>query len=110
MQKSNASAGYWSSDNFEEQAELFMNSKYGQGNWILNESNLNLFMNRTLVREKNMKLEDMQRTLSKWAEEQEYVTKAFASCDLTQENYTSETRYPMSLLDPTSITESGKCF
>ncbi len=90
MQKSNASAGYWSSDNFEEQAELFMNSKYGQGNWILNESNLNLFINRTLIREKNMKLDDMQRTLSKWAEEQEYVTKAFASCDLTEENYTSE--------------------
>jgi predicted AlkP superfamily pyrophosphatase or phosphodiesterase len=67
-----------------------MNSKYGQGNWILNESNLNLFINRTLVREKNMKLDDMQQTLAKWAEEQEHVSKAFASCDLTEENYTSE--------------------
>jgi predicted AlkP superfamily pyrophosphatase or phosphodiesterase len=58
--KSKASSGYWKSDSLEIFVENALVKKHGPGNWILNESNQNIFLNRELISEKKMNLEALQ--------------------------------------------------
>ena len=88
MIKQHGSAGYWNSDNFEAAAEEYLISLYGEGNWILNEMNQNIFLNRALIRERKLSLFDVQEKLAQWTVEQDKVFQAYTSTALAKGNQT----------------------
>lgn len=75
-------AGYWKSDLLEEKVNAFLSQKYGAGSWVLNESNLNIFLNRTLIREKNLNLKNIQMEVAQFVSEQDNVLMAMNGADL----------------------------
>ncbi len=82
MTEEKAAAGYWKSDNIEMAVELMLVSVYGEGDWVLNESNQNIFLNRKLIAEKKLNLKRMQMEVAQFVEEQEKVAMAFNGEDL----------------------------
>jgi predicted AlkP superfamily pyrophosphatase or phosphodiesterase len=46
------------------QARGYMTVKYGEGNWILNGSNDQIFLNHELIQEKELELDDIQEQLA----------------------------------------------
>lgn len=75
-------AGYWKSDRLEESVNAFLTEKYGTGNWIINETNQNIFLNRALIREKNFDLKKIQMEVAQFVGEQPNVLMAFNGADL----------------------------
>ena len=79
-----ASAGYWKSDRMEEKVQAFLVEKYGEGTWILNETNQNIFLNRTLIREKKLDLKKIQMEVAQFVSELDNVSMAFNAADLSR--------------------------
>lgn len=84
MMEQKGAAGYWKSDKLEEQVQQYLVAKYGEGQWILNETNQNIFLNRTLIREKNLDLKKIQLELTEFISEIPNVLMVFNGSDLSR--------------------------
>jgi predicted AlkP superfamily pyrophosphatase or phosphodiesterase len=82
--KHKAMGGYWKSDRLELMLEDTLAKKYGQGDWIVNESNQNIFLNRALIQSKKLSLKEIQHEVATLALEFPEVHQAFTSSDLNQ--------------------------
>jgi predicted AlkP superfamily pyrophosphatase or phosphodiesterase len=80
-----ASAGYWRSDNLEIAVEQMLVDKYGAGNWVINESNQNIFLNRILIAEKKLDLKQMQNDVVQFVQEQPHVAMALSATALSNQ-------------------------
>lgn len=80
--KNKASAGYWKSDSLEFFIEKGLQEKYGPGDWVLNESNQNIFLNRPLIKEKNIDLLEIQDEVLQMTLQFPEVHMSFTSSDL----------------------------
>ncbi|GMQ26888.1 alkaline phosphatase family protein [Algoriphagus sp. oki45] len=65
----------------------FAQAKYGDGNWILNFSNEQVFLNKDLAREKNMDFELMQREIADYSLRFKGVKEAYTAADLKTMEY-----------------------
>lgn len=83
MIENRMAAGYFVSDRLEEMVEDKLIKKYGQGNWVLNESNLNVFLNRPLIEEKKLSLKTIQQEVALWCLEMEGVSAAYTHSELS---------------------------
>lgn len=84
MQTLHAAGGYWKSDRLELALEDTLAARYGAGDWIINESNQNIFLNRTLVRSKKLSLKEIQYEVAQIATQFPEVQTAFTHSDLAQ--------------------------
>ncbi|MFN0031819.1 MAG: alkaline phosphatase PafA [Flavobacteriales bacterium] len=82
MMSEKATAGYWKSDNLEIAIEQMLIKKYGEGDWVLNESNQNIFLNRKLIEEKKMNLKHFQMEVADFVQQQTHVSLAFTASEL----------------------------
>jgi predicted AlkP superfamily pyrophosphatase or phosphodiesterase len=76
-------AGYFVSDKLEEMVESKLIKKYGEGNWVINESNQNIFLNRSLIEEKKLSLKTIQQEVASACLEMEGVHSAFTHAELS---------------------------
>lgn len=76
-------AGYFVSDKLEEMVENKLKSKYGDGDWVINESNQNIFLNRSLIEQKKLNLKTIQQEVALWTLEMEGVHAAFTHAELS---------------------------
>jgi predicted AlkP superfamily pyrophosphatase or phosphodiesterase len=70
------------------QLKGFTNQHYGEGNWIVNYSNEQVFLNRDLVAEKGLDLEKIQGEVAKFLLGFEGIKEAYTSSDMKREEYT----------------------
>jgi len=84
VMENKGAAGYWKSDRLEEKVQNFLTEKYGEGSWIVNETNQNIFLNRTLIREKKLSLKSIQMDVSDFVADQENILMAFNAADLSR--------------------------
>lgn len=77
------SAGNFVSDKLEEFLENKLIEKYGAGDWIINESNQNVFLNRAFIEQKKLSLKSIQQEVSIWACSFEGVQSAFTHAELS---------------------------
>lgn len=82
--KSQAIGGYWKSDKLELMLEDTLAKKYGAGDWILNESNQNVFLNRKLIASKKLSLKEVQYEVATMALDLPEVHMSFTASDLAQ--------------------------
>ncbi len=85
LMEEKASAGYWKSDNLEMAVEQMLIDTYGAGDWVINESNQNIFLNRKLIAEKKLNLKQMQMEVAQFVQDQPNVAMAFNASDLDRE-------------------------
>ncbi len=83
MLENRLQAGNFVSDRLEEMIEGKLIQKYGQGNWVINESNQNVFLNRPLIEEKKLSLKSIQQEVAAWCLEVEGVHSAFTHAELS---------------------------
>jgi predicted AlkP superfamily pyrophosphatase or phosphodiesterase len=82
--KEQAIGGYWKSDRLELFLEDTLSKLYGNGDWILNESNQNVFLNHTLIQSKRLNLKEMQYEVSQLCMYFPEVMSAYTASDLNQ--------------------------
>jgi len=79
--KQKGTGGYWKSDGFETLLDEELIKRWGAGDWIVNESNSNIFLNRNLIVEKKMDLKKCQLELQQLVSENEIVLMSFSAAD-----------------------------
>jgi predicted AlkP superfamily pyrophosphatase or phosphodiesterase len=84
--KSKAAAGYWKSDSLEIFVENGLKAIYGEGDWVINESNQNIFLNRDLITAKKLDLAKMQSEVVNLTLKFPEVLMSFTSDDLSKFN------------------------
>ena len=58
-------------------------AKYGAGDWVINESNHNIFLNRSWIEQKKLNLELIQQEVASWTMEMEGVQSALTHAQLS---------------------------
>lgn len=81
--KSKASAGYWRSENLEVFIEDSLKRKYGEGDWLLNESNQNIFLNQKLINEKKMNFQALIEEVKQLTFHYPEILMTFTSSELS---------------------------
>ncbi len=76
--------GYWKSDALELSVEDQLSKKYGVGNWIINESNQNIFLNRDLITTSKLNLKELQYEVANMILTFPEIQSTFTSNDLAQ--------------------------
>lgn len=84
VNKQQGAGGYWKSDAAELYVENELIKKYGQGDWVLNESNQNIFLNRKLIESSKVNLKEMQYEVAEMLLGFPEVEFAFTASDLAQ--------------------------
>lgn len=82
-------AGNFNSGMVLGQLKGFATEKYGEGDWILNFSNEQIFLNHELIGSKNLSLEQIQRDLATFVLKFKGVKEAYTSSDLKRQEFTS---------------------
>lgn len=82
--KRRAIGGYWKSDRLEAMLEDSLVKKYGAGDWIVNESNQNIFINRSLASLRKLSLKEIQYEVASLTLSIPEVQQAFTGSDLLQ--------------------------
>ncbi|MFM7770371.1 MAG: alkaline phosphatase PafA [Bacteroidota bacterium] len=88
LKNNKGSAGYWNSDSFESAIESHLQEIYGPGDWVLNETNQNIFLNRTLIREKKISLFEIQEKAMQFCNENPNIQSAYTATALAKGNLT----------------------
>ncbi len=83
MMDNKLAAGNFVSDKLEEFLENKLVEKYGAGDWIINESNQNVFLNREWIEQKKLSLKSIQQEVVIWACSFEGVQSAYTHAELS---------------------------
>ena len=67
----------------------YLNVTYGNGNWVTYYNNQQLFLNRALIQDSKLKLEDFQNDVAGFISQFSGVTNVATSTQLTTNNYSS---------------------
>lgn len=76
-------AGNFVSDKLQAFLENKLIEKYGEGEWIINESNQNVFLNRDWIEQKKLSLKTIQQEVAIWACSFEGVQSAYTHAELS---------------------------
>ena len=81
---------YWQPGNLIDDAKADLTATYGEGEWVLNYSNDQFFLNRPLIRERGLDLEAMQQRVQALALEYEGVFTAVTGTGLLRGNTSND--------------------
>ena len=82
--KQKAIGGYWKSDRLELFLEDTLAKRYGEGDWVVNESNQNLFLNTGLIQSKRLSQKELQYEVAQLCLTFPEVMSAYTASDLSQ--------------------------
>ncbi|MDN3668949.1 alkaline phosphatase family protein [Echinicola jeungdonensis] len=88
MESENIPSGSFNSRFAQTQLKGFVQNHYGEGNWILNISNEQIFLNRPLIREKEMDLKKIQREVADFVLRFEGVKETYTASEMKKMEYT----------------------
>ena len=73
------SAGYWKSDVMEGELNAFLQSKYGEGNYIESEVNQNIFLNRPLLEQKKVDITQVNKEVVAFLSKYDEIMTAYTT-------------------------------
>lgn len=82
--KEQAIGGYWKSDRLELFLEDTLAKRYGDGDWVLNESNQNVFLNHRLIQSKKLSLKEIQYEVAQLCLSFSEILNSYTASDLNQ--------------------------
>lgn len=81
--------GYSNETTLRKQVEKFMTDQYGEGDWILNVSNDQVFLNRPVIQTKKLDLNAIQQELRGYLLSLDHVADVFTANELAKRNSTA---------------------
>ncbi|WP_215225323.1 alkaline phosphatase PafA [Echinicola shivajiensis] len=88
MKSINVPTGSFNSNFANTQLKGFTNQKYGEGDWILNTSNEQIFLNRKLIAEKGLDLAKVQREVADFMMRFDGIKETYTASDMMSHEYT----------------------
>jgi predicted AlkP superfamily pyrophosphatase or phosphodiesterase len=88
MKSENVPAGNFNTRYILTQLRGFTSQKFGEGNWISNFSNEQVFFNQQLIKEKNINPEEIQRAVADFLLGFEGVKEVYTATDLRRNEFT----------------------
>jgi predicted AlkP superfamily pyrophosphatase or phosphodiesterase len=88
MESEKVPAGNFNSGMVFNQLRGFTSAMYGEGDWVLNFSNEQVFLNKDLAREKKIDFVQMQRDIADYSLRFRGVKEAYTSYDLRNREFT----------------------
>lgn len=82
MQSLNVPGAVFNSKNIEKQLNQYLSSFYGEGNWVLDYENLQIYLNHDLLKSKKVSVTDAEQAAINFIKPLPGVYKAFATEDL----------------------------
>jgi predicted AlkP superfamily pyrophosphatase or phosphodiesterase len=83
----NIPAGYFDASIMKTELLTYLNTIYGEGDWIKNYSNNNLFLNHELLLNQNINLEEIQRNCAQFFLKYEWVKNTYTATQLNENEY-----------------------
>lgn len=87
LQDNRIAAGYAPLRIYFSKLREYLTKKYGVGKWILNASD-QVFLNRKLLKERNISLEKVQRDVARFLLQFDGIYKTYTATDMHRSNYT----------------------
>lgn len=79
IHKSGSSASYFKGILLEEKVETFLDEKYGDAAWLINETNQNIFLNHAVIAERKLRLSEVQDEVAHFILSIHGVAESFAA-------------------------------
>ena len=73
---------YWKPGNLVDDVKSDLNAAYGEAEWVLNYSNDQFFLNRPLIRERGLDIEEMENRIRRMSVQYDGVHTAVTATDL----------------------------
>lgn len=121
MESINVPTGSFNSRFALMQLKGFTRQHYGEGDWILNTSNDQIFLNRDLIAEKEMNLDDVQEEIAEFMLRFDGVKEAYTASDMKRLEYTQGRKHLLQMgfnhkasgdvlliLEPSWLTNSSR--
>ena len=89
MKSENVPAGNFNTRFILTQMKGFTSQKFGEGEWILNFSNEQVFINHQLAEERNIPVETIQRALADFLLRFDGIKEVYTSTDMKRQEYTA---------------------
>ncbi|GAA4823924.1 alkaline phosphatase PafA [Algivirga pacifica] len=80
--------GYYKSKEITERLEAHLDELYGEGDWIDSHSSGQVYLNRSLIKEKKLALSEVQEKVAERLVEEEVMKDALTASQLNTYNYT----------------------
>ena len=77
MQSTRIPAGYFNRNQALQLLRTYLNATYGEGNWVKGYSERQIFLNRTLIEDAGIKLEDIQKKVARFLIQFTGIASAF---------------------------------
>jgi len=89
LSDNNIPSGYFMQNQALSLLISYLNIVYGSGNWVQSYNNLQVYLNRQLIEDSKLKLEDVQTTVARFMLQFSGVTSTITATDLVRTNYTT---------------------
>jgi len=83
----NIPAGYFDGSVMKTELSTHLIANYGEGEWIKNYSNNQLFLNRKLIAERNINLQDIERKCANFFLKYEWVKNTYTATQINENEY-----------------------
>ncbi|MCS6832665.1 MAG: alkaline phosphatase family protein, partial [Flammeovirgaceae bacterium] len=82
-------AGYFKVEEIHQKVQQFLTQKYGEGNWVWDIDDKQIYLNRTLILSKNLNISDVQQQVAQLVLQQEGIVYTFTATQLQEQYYGS---------------------
>lgn len=79
--------GYFNSGAATNELENYLDEEYGDGKWIRNYSNQQIFLNRSLIRSKDLKVNEIQDESARFLEQKDNISAVNTAHDFATQGY-----------------------
>jgi len=83
----NIPAGYFDGSVMKTELSTYLISNYGEGEWIKNYSNNQLFLNQKLISEQNINLQEIERKCANFFLKYEWVKNTYTATQINENEY-----------------------
>ncbi len=89
LEHENMKGGYWLPGNMVEDVQAMLNTRYGVGDWVLNYSNDQFFLNHALIWNSDVDIDDMQADIAAFCLQYEGVHTTITATTLMESEFSS---------------------
>jgi predicted AlkP superfamily pyrophosphatase or phosphodiesterase len=83
----NIPAGYFDGSVMKTELSTHLNILYGEGEWVKNYSNNQLFLNKSLISERNINLEEIEKRCANFFLKYEWVKNTYTATQINENEY-----------------------
>lgn len=92
LQDTKLPGGYLQMKKHFEDLKKHLQTKYGEGEWIANSGDKEVYLNSSLIQSKKLNLREVQAEVAQFMRTREGIYDAFTAYQMEQENYTQGVR------------------